>query len=184
MAMTTNHLDETVRMAALVVSLEPDELQGLRAITEVEAAAGGREADLRWSAMTLMHAALEARLEELGLRWNPSPEAVQKRAALEMRPAGSVIALMQNDRARKLVVSGLAVAALIVLWGGYIQGWTWTGFQGNEQLWEWLHLLLLPVVVGTLPLWIQHPEYMSRTRRLMYVTAGRGRRCRGRGRRV
>lgn len=115
--MTTNHLDETVRMAALVVSLEPDELQGLRAITEVEAAASGREPDLRWSAMTLMHAALEARLEELGLRWNPSPEAVQKRAALEMRPAGPVIALMQNDRARKLVVSGLAVAALIVLWG-------------------------------------------------------------------
>ena len=161
----------TVRMAALVVSLEPDELQGLRAITEVEAAASGREADLRWSAITLMHAALEARLEELGLRWNPSPEAVRQRAALEMRPVGWVMAVMKNDRARKLVVSGLAVAALIVLWGGYIQGWTWTGFQGNEQLWEWLHLLLLPVVVGTLPLWIQHPEYMSRTRRLMYVTA-------------
>ena len=123
--------------------------------------------------MTLMHAALEARLEELGLRWNPSPEAVQKRAALEMRPACSVMAVMKNDRARKLVVSGLAVAALTVLWGGYIQGWTWTGFQGNEQLWEWLHLLLLPVVVGTLPLWIQHPEYMSRTRRPMYVTAAR-----------
>jgi hypothetical protein len=171
MAMTTNHLDETVRMAAVVVSLEPDELQGLRAITEVEAAASGREADLRWSAMTLMHAALEARLEELGLRWNPSPEAVQHRAALEMRPAGPVITLMKNDRVRKLVASGLAVAALIVLWGGYIRGWAWTGFQGNEQLWQWLHLLLLPVVVGTLPLWIQHPEYMSRTRRLMYVTA-------------
>ncbi len=113
--MTTNHLDETVRMAALVVSLEPDELQGLRAITEVDAAASGREADLGCSAMTLMHAALKARLEELGLRWNPSPEAIQQRAALEMRPAGPVIALMKNDRARKLVVSGLAVAALIEL---------------------------------------------------------------------
>lgn len=169
--MTTNHLDETDRMAALMVSLEPDELQGLRAITEVEAAASRREADLTRSAKTLMHAALEARLEELGLRWNPSPEAVQKRAALKTRPAGPVSALLTNDRARKLGVSGLAVAALIVLWGGYIQRWTWTGFQGNEQLWDWLHLLLLPVAVGTLPLWIQHPEYMSRTRRLMYVTA-------------
>jgi uncharacterized membrane protein len=178
MAMT-NHLDETVRIAALMVSpepdlvlsLEPDELQGLRAITEVEAAGSGRDADLTQSAKTLMHAALEARLEELGLRWNPSPETVRKRAALTTRPAGPVIALMTNDRARKLVVSGLAVAALIVLWGGYTQGWTWTGFQGNEQLWDWLHLLLLPVVLGTLPLWIRHPEYMTRTRRLTYVTA-------------
>ena len=185
--MTMNHVDGTVRMAALVVcpepdlavspepdlvvSLEPDELQGLRAITEVEAAASGREANLTRSAKTLMHAALEARLEELGLRWNPSPAAVQKRAALKTRPAGPVIALMNNDKARKLVVSGLAVAALIVLWGGYIQGWTWTGFQGNKQLWDWLQLLLLPVAVGTLPLWIQHPEYMTRTRRLMHVTA-------------
>lgn len=177
--MTTDHRDETVRIAALTVSpepglvvcLEPDELQGLRAITEVEAAGSGREADLTQSAKTLIHAALEARLEELGLRWNPSPETVRTRAALTTRPAGPVIALMTNDRARKLAVSGLAVAALIVLWGGYIQGWRWTGFQGNEQLWDWLHLLLLPVVAGTLPLWIQHPEYMTRTRRLMYVTA-------------
>ncbi|MGE5137360.1 MAG: hypothetical protein ACM32E_31240 [Gemmatimonadota bacterium] len=39
------------------------------------------------------------------------------------------------------------MAALIVLWGGFTQGWTWTGFQHNDQLWSWLLLLLLPVVI-------------------------------------
>ena len=108
-------------------------MQGILAITEVEAAGSGRKADLTQSAKTLMHAALEARLEELGLRWNPSPETVRKRVALTTRPAGPVIALMTNGRARKLVVSGLSVAALIVLWGGYIQGWRWTGFRGTSS---------------------------------------------------
>jgi uncharacterized membrane protein len=40
---------------------------------------------------------------------------------------------------------GLVVCAL----GGYLWGWTWTGFQGNT-LWDWLHLLLLPLVIPTL----------------------------------
>jgi hypothetical protein len=69
-------------------------------------------------------------------------------------------------------MAGLAVAVLVLLWGGYVQGWTWTGFRGNDQLWQWLHLLLLPVAIGTLPLWIQHPEYLSRTRRIGYLAAG------------
>ena len=42
-------------------------------------------------------------------------------------------------------VTGLVVCAL----GGYLWGWTWTGFQGNT-LWDWLHLLLLPLVIPTL----------------------------------
>jgi hypothetical protein len=54
------------------------------------------------------------------------------------------------------------------LWGSYARGWTWTGFRANGQLWDWLHLLLLPVVLGTIPLWIQHKEYISRARRVVY----------------
>lgn len=31
----------------------------------------------------------------------------------------------------------------------YIRGWQWTGFQANEQLWDWLKLLLLPLIIPT-----------------------------------
>ena len=41
------------------------------------------------------------------------------------------------------------------MWGGYTRGWQWTGFGGNNQLWDWLTLLLLPAALGTIPLWIQ-----------------------------
>ena len=33
--------------------------------------------------------------------------------------------------------------------GGYAWRWTWTGYQGNT-LWDWLQLLLLPLVFPTI----------------------------------
>jgi uncharacterized membrane protein len=83
-----------------------------------------------------------------------------------------VARLVKNDRARRYAITGLAVALLILLWGGYVQGWPWTGFKSNNQLWQWLQLLLLPVAIGTLPLWIQHPEYLSRKRRMAHLAVG------------
>lgn len=35
---------------------------------------------------------------------------------------------------------------LVLVFGGYFLGWTWTGFH-NNTLWDWLKLLLLPVVL-------------------------------------
>jgi uncharacterized membrane protein len=57
----------------------------------------------------------------------------------------------------------------VTLWGGYARHWQWTGFPGNGQLWDWLRLLLLPVVVGTIPVWLRHAEYVSSTRRKAYA---------------
>jgi uncharacterized membrane protein len=159
-------------MASLMISTEPDETQGLRAVAVVHAANTGQEADLARTAHELLREALASKLVELGLRWNPSPEAIERHRSRATRPDGPVARLMKTDRARRYVISGLAVTVLILLWGGYVQRWAWTGFDGNNQLWDWLHLLLLPVVVGTLPLWIQHPEYMSPTRRVAYLAAG------------
>jgi putative effector of murein hydrolase LrgA (UPF0299 family) len=36
------------------------------------------------------------------------------------------------------------------------RSWTWTGFQDNQHLWDWLHLLLLPVVLALLPVLSRH----------------------------
>jgi hypothetical protein len=159
-------------MADLMICAEPDEMQGLHAVAVVQAAAAGGEADLAGTAQELLHMALAPKLAELGLGWNPPPEAVERHASKAARPDGPVVRLIKTARTRRYASRALAVMVLVLLWGGYVKGWAWTGFQGNKQLWDWLHLLLLPVVVGTVPLWIQHPEYMSPTRRRAYLAAG------------
>ena len=59
-------------------------------------------------------------------------------------------------------VAALAFAILVV--GGYGLGWAWTGFSGNT-LWDWLELLALPLVVASMPLWIQtHARWEGRWR--------------------
>jgi len=71
---------------------------------------------------------------------------------------------------RQGAASALASVVVLLLWGGYIEHWQWTGFPGNEQLWDWLHLLLLPMVVATIPLWLRHREYISPSQRRVYLT--------------
>jgi hypothetical protein len=184
-------------MADMTITVDPDELLGLIAVAELgqiaksdggEADAESKEADAESeaapqspptheiSAKALMRAGLAAKLEELGLPWAPSPEAVQNRALQlahkdDISQRGLLRRLANDARVRKYGITSLTVATLVVLWGGYVQHWQWTGFPANEQLWDWLHLLLLPVVFGTLPLWIQHAEYISRTRRAIYIVA-------------
>jgi hypothetical protein len=158
-------------MAAVSITLEPDEDQGLRALAEVEAAAKGAGADVAAAAQALLRAAIEARLEEVGLPWAPSPEAVARRVSEAARPAGRLAGWLRSDGLRRYAASILAVTVLVLLWGGYVQHWQWTGFAGNGQLWDWLHLLLLPVVVGTVPLWLRHSDYVSPARRRLYAIA-------------
>ncbi|MGZ4599615.1 MAG: hypothetical protein ACXVYY_18020 [Oryzihumus sp.] len=58
-------------------------------------------------------------------------------------------------RRRHAVAFGGAVGLVAVCaLGGYLGGWAWTGFRGNT-LWDWLHLLVLPVVLALLPLWLR-----------------------------
>jgi hypothetical protein len=48
-----------------------------------------------------------------------------------------------------------ALAFVVVLWGGYSHRWPWTGIDGQTAtLWDWLHLLLLPLAVAVLPIWL------------------------------
>jgi hypothetical protein len=157
-------------MPALTTTIGPDEFLGLCAITDLEKVANGGEADVTGVAKTLMHEAVSARLEELGLPWAPSEEDVRRAAQVARSAAGQSTAA-RSERARKYTVSILLAGTVLLLWGGYIRGWQWTGFRSNEQLWDWLHLLLLPVVIGTLPLWIKHGQPISRARRVTFGTA-------------
>ncbi len=47
-----------------------------------------------------------------------------------------------------MALLGSVVFGAVVL-GGYLVPWAWTGFTGNT-LWDWLHLLLLPLLIPIL----------------------------------
>lgn len=57
---------------------------------------------------------------------------------------------------RTVGLIGAALVALLVL-AGYSLDWTWTGFPG-KALWDWLSLMLFPVVVVLLPEWVRRGE--------------------------
>jgi hypothetical protein len=49
------------------------------------------------------------------------------------------------------------VVVLLVVVGGYGEHWRWVGVSGNTAtLWDWLHLLLLPLAAVVLSLWLRH----------------------------
>jgi hypothetical protein len=67
-----------------------------------------------------------------------------------------------------------AVVLAVVVWGGYGHHWPWTGINGGTAtLWDWLHLLLLPLAAATLPTWMRHDTRVH-PRSKLFVTAGLG----------
>lgn len=69
----------------------------------------------------------------------------------------------RREMMRRYAVVGLAALVALVLWGGYDRHWSWTGISGRTAtLWDWLHLLLLPIAVGILPLWLSRRTRLPR----------------------
>lgn len=64
-----------------------------------------------------------------------------------------------------LVVGTLAITAV----GGYALGWGWTGYA-DKRMWDWLNLLLFPLVLFLLPGWARQVSNFSR-RAGAYATA-------------
>ena len=53
----------------------------------------------------------------------------------------------------RLLAASAAFAFAVTVVGGYKLGWAWTGFADNNTVWDWLHLLVLPVVLTAAPVW-------------------------------
>jgi hypothetical protein len=123
------------------------------------------------TAKALMRTALADKLEQADLPWAPSAEAADKRAAQAAAPASAMRRITGNGKARKAAAWVAAAALAVTLWGGHARGWPWTGFRSNNQLWDWLTLPLLPVTLGTIPLWIQDKDYIGKGRRVIYAAA-------------
>lgn len=67
-----------------------------------------------------------------------------------------------RPQARSALLIGLGLGFAVLLWGGYSDHWKWTGINGGTAtLWDWLHLLLLPVVFAVLPTWVRADTRMD-----------------------
>jgi hypothetical protein len=103
-------------------------------------------------------------LATMGSRWPwtgfASNESLWSWLTLLAQPvalAVLTIRLVSGDRSWRMwrlagAACGVALAALAAC--SYALGWSWTGF-GPQRLWDWLHLLLFPVVLVLLPEWIR-----------------------------
>jgi hypothetical protein len=142
----------------MTIMLEPDEILAVRAL----AGMGGEPESPQRIVHDALRAGLASRLDLLELTW-PQPGEPASDSATRSR------ALRHNPMLRSALLGFAALAAIVTLGGGYLGGWKWTGFRDNNQLWDWLSLLVLPVAFATIPLWLRNPEYFGRTRRIVHA---------------
>jgi hypothetical protein len=80
--------------------------------------------------------------------------------------------------AERRALLGLATLGLVALavfvWGGYVEGWAWTGLSSDVTLWDWLEALALPVTVGMVPLLLRHRRRLHRPHKLAAALVGTG----------
>jgi hypothetical protein len=70
---------------------------------------------------------------------------------------------------RRVGFVGVVLLAVLIL-AGYGEHWGWTGFSG-KALWDWLSLMLFPIVVIVLPEWIRRGEPFGARARLVAMAA-------------
>ena len=70
-----------------------------------------------------------------------------------------------------IAIGSALIVFVVTLFGGYKGHWSWTGYSGNDTLWDWLKLLLLPLVLASAPIWMKKGSEMHRTRRLLLQLA-------------
>jgi uncharacterized membrane protein len=162
--------------ASFTIELGEDELLGAHLLARMQGIAVDDLVAFHGVLRTTLRDGLAARVGAAGMCWPPTAddleladrvgdEIVAQPAPDDASPAGAV-------RRRALLAAGaITVALAVVLVGGYGFGWSWTGFEGNNQLWDWMQLLLFPVALACFPLWLRFSGYMSAARRRSLATA-------------
>ena len=68
-------------------------------------------------------------------------------------------------------IPALSIAILVVfgviLWGGYTEGWEWTGVNDKDTMWHWLQILLVPIAFAALPLVLRERQAMRPERKAL-----------------
>jgi len=156
--------------ATVTIELGEDELLGAHLVARMKGIAADDPAAFQGVLQTAIRDGLKARMAPAGMQWPPTAESLEvadrvgsEATTADRAPADASAAAIPR---RVLVAAGAITAALVVaLIGGYGLKWSWTGFQSNNQVWDWMQLLLLPVALATFPLWLRFSRYMSPARR-------------------
>src|SRR5258708_16538064 len=164
---------EIAQRTTVSFELGEDELLGAHLLATMEGVADDDAKGLGDVLRFTLQRGIGDRLEAAGMKWPPSVESFDLAASIgrEVSEEDKEESVAESNRESKrnlrraLLISTLALVSGVIIIGGYTQHWAWTGFNNNNQLWDWLHLLLLPVVFGTFPLWLRYSEYMSPARR-------------------
>jgi len=154
----------------LTVVIDESELQTLRDLAGTEAA------DVANVAGEVLRAGLAVRPERRGraregvaaqpVDGTTDPAAVDEDGS---GAGGKFASLRRDPRVKRGGALLAALAGGVLLVGGYVLRWQWTGFPSNGQLWDWMNLLLLPVALATLPIWLKHGDRMGRVRQRAFA---------------
>jgi uncharacterized membrane protein len=157
------------REAVLSIEVSEDDLLGLQVLGAV-AGLGERDSDSFAELLrSTFHRGVIETYKSAGFAWpadhaGPTSEPAAA-SGHEKRRDG-----MRGGRRRVQVLRNVALwtaaaAAAILIIGSYAGHWTWTGLSQNGQVWDWMQLLVLPVAIGTFPLWLRFSGEMSPARR-------------------
>lgn len=161
--------------ATVSIELGEDGLLGAHLLATMEGVLDDDAAGFAEVLRFTLERGISERLTAAGMAWPPTAESFElaesigEDAATADQEADDETAEEEQAKRRAVLrsagIAAVAVAAAVVIIGGYAFKWSWTGFTDNNQLWDWLHLLLLPVAFGAFPLWLKYSEYMSPARR-------------------
>jgi hypothetical protein len=151
------------------IALDEDELLGVHLLATIEDVPDEDALGFAGVLRSTLRRGLAERLTAAGMEWPPTAQTLDVVETVEApvtETADGVPAERSGgDMLRAVVIAGIALAAVVVIIGGYALDWGWTGFATNHQLWDWMRLLLLPVAFGTFGLWLRYSQYVSPARR-------------------
>ena len=155
--------------ATVSVKVREDDLLGLQALGTVAGISQSDPGSFAELLTSTLHLGVIESYKNSGLTWPPNPAGlgVAKRLSGlgDKRAAEAPSHRPDPQTLRNVALSALAVATIVVIVGSYVGDWSWTGLTQNGQVWDWMELLLLPVALGTFPLWLRFSGQMSSTRR-------------------
>ena len=73
----------------------------------------------------------------------------------------SVTRLLKWWTWKRALVATLVILVVLEI-GTYAFNQTWTGFKANDTVWDWLHLLLIPIALAAVPIWFTAEEGQQR----------------------
>ena len=98
--------------------------------------------------------------------------AAMSNAATASGTASATAAPADHHRRNRWIAGGVAVAFAafaVILWGGYTQGWAWTGVSDEDTLWHWMQLLMVPIAFAALPTVLREHTAMRMGRKLIML---------------